>query len=70
MKIIIASDSFKGSLTSAEVAAAATRGIQSVYPDCQVVSVYVADGGEGTVGALMQALDGDIVTTTVRDPLS
>jgi glycerate kinase len=70
MKIIIASDSFKGSLTSAEVAAAATRGIQSVYPDCQVVSVYVADGGEGTIGALMQALDGDIVTTTVRDPLS
>lgn len=70
MKIIIASDSFKGSLTSAEVATAAARGIKAVYPDCQVISVPVADGGEGTVDALMQALGGEIASTTVHDPLS
>ena len=69
MKIVIASDSFKGSLTSVEVAQAATRGIKAVYPDCEVVAVNVADGGEGTVEAVVDALDGQIVHTTVSDPL-
>ena len=69
MKIVIASDSFKGSLSSIEVAQAATRGIKSVYPDCEVIAVNVADGGEGTVEAVVEALGGEIVTTTVSDPL-
>ena len=69
MKIVIASDSFKGSLTSVEVAQAATRGIKAVYPDCEVVAVNVADGGEGTVEAVVDALGGQIVHTTVSDPL-
>ena len=69
MKIVIASDSFKGSLTSVEVAQAATRGIKAVYPDCDVVAVNVADGGEGTVEAIVDALGGEIVHTTVSDPL-
>lgn len=69
MKIVIASDSFKGSLTSVEVAQAATRGIKAVYPDCEVVAVNVADGGEGTVEAVVDALGGEIVHTTVSDPL-
>ena len=69
MKIVIASDSFKGSLTSVEVAQAATRGIKAVYPDCDVVAVNVADGGEGTVEAVVDALGGEIVHTTVSNPL-
>lgn len=69
MKIVIASDSFKGSLSSTEVAMAATRGIKAVYPDCEVVAVNVADGGEGTVDAIVEALHGEIVATTVSDPL-
>ena len=69
MKIVIASDSFKGSLSSTEVAAAASRGIKSLYPDCQVTCVNVADGGEGTVEAIVEALGGEIITTTVSDPL-
>lgn len=69
MKIVIASDSFKGSLSSIEVATAARRGILAVYPDCEVVSVNVADGGEGTVEAIVEALGGEIITTTVSDPL-
>lgn len=69
MKIVIASDSFKGSLTSVEVAQAATRGIKAVYPDCDIVAVNVADGGEGTVEAVVDALGGKIVHTTVSDPL-
>ena len=69
MKIVIASDSFKGSLSSIEVAQAATRGIKAVYPDCEVVAVNVADGGEGTVEAVVEALGGEIVHTVVSDPL-
>lgn len=69
MKIVIASDSFKGSLSSIEVAQAATRGIKAVYPDCYVIAVNVADGGEGTVEAIVNTLGGDIVTATVSDPL-
>lgn len=69
MKIVIASDSFKGSLSSIEVAQAATRGIKAVYPDCEVIAVNVADGGEGTVEAIVNTLGGEIVTTTVSDPL-
>ena len=69
MKIVVASDSFKGSLSSTEVAMAATRGIKAVYPDCEVVAVNVADGGEGTVDAIVEALHGEIIATTVSDPL-
>ena len=69
MKIVIASDSFKGSLTSIEVAAAAERGIKTLYPDCEIISVNVADGGEGTMETIVEALGGEIITTTVSDPL-
>ena len=69
MKIVVASDSFKGSLSSTEVAAAAMRGIKAVYPDCEVVVVNVADGGEGTVEAVVKALDGKMVSAVVSDPL-
>jgi len=69
MKIVVASDSFKGSLSSTEVATAAARGIKSVYPDCEAVAVSVADGGEGAVDAVVEALGGKIVTATVNDPL-
>ena len=69
MKIVIASDSFKGSLSSVEVAQAATRGIRAVNPHCEIVAVNVADGGEGTVEAVVEALGGQIITTNVSDPL-
>ena len=69
MKIVVASDSFKGSLTSREVAAAAVRGIRQVLPICELVGVNVADGGEGTVDAVVETLGGKIVTATVNDPL-
>ena len=55
-KIIVAPDSFKGSLTSAEVADAVERGIKDVFPQCNVVKAGVADGGEGTVEAIVKAV--------------
>ena len=69
MKIVVASDSFKGSLSSREVAEAAVRGIRQALPICELVGVNVADGGEGTVDAVVEALGGEVVATVVSDPL-
>ncbi len=69
MKVLIAIDSFKGSLTSREAGEAAAEGIKRVYPDAVCEVLAVADGGEGTVEALMTALNGQTVTTEVSDPL-
>lgn len=68
-KIVVASDSFKGSLTSSQVADSVERGIHTVYPQCQVLKVDVADGGEGTVDAVVGALAGEKVVARVQDPL-
>lgn len=68
-KIVIASDSFKGSLSAAEVAACGERAVHRLFPDCEVVQLPVADGGEGTVETLTAALGGQSVATVVHDPL-
>lgn len=68
-KIVIAADSFKGSLTSLEVAEAFAHGFHRVFPHCEVEKVAVADGGEGTVEALVGMLDGEYVELAVADPL-
>jgi len=68
-KIIIASDSFKGCLSSLEVARAAEEGIRKVLPNCEVVGIPVADGGEGTTEALVAAMNGRFVSCEVHDPL-
>ena len=69
MKIVIASDSFKGSLASMEVARSVEMGILDVFPSCDVVKVAVADGGEGTMDALCQSLGGKVVRIPVEDPI-
>ena len=56
-------------MTSIEVAQAAKQGILQAVPDCEVVAVNVADGGEGTVEAIVEALGGKIVEAQVGDPL-
>ena len=68
-KIIIASDSYKGCLSSLDVARAAEAGIRKVLPDCEVVGIPVADGGEGTTEALVAAMNGRFVSCDVHDPL-
>ena len=69
MKIVIASDSFKGSLASMEVARSVEMGILDVFPSCDVVKVAVADGGEGTMDALCQTLGGRFIRIPVQDPI-
>ncbi len=68
-KIVIAADSFKGSVSSAEVAESAEKAIREVFPEGEVVKIPVADGGEGTVEALVAAMQGKIISCTVHDPL-
>ena len=68
-RIVIASDSFKGSLSSMEVAEAASRGINAVLPECQVTCMEIADGGEGTSKVLTRHFDGQIITTSASDPI-
>ena len=68
-KITIAVDSFKGSLSSREVADAFEEGFKSQFPKCEVVKVSIADGGEGTVDALVETLNGELVKALVADPL-
>lgn len=68
-KIVIACDSYKGCLSSSEVARAAAEGVAEVYPDCEIVRLAVADGGEGTVDALVETLGGHLEWAEVSDPL-
>ncbi len=69
MKAVIAMDSFKGSLSSSEAGEAAADGIYRVFPDADITVRPVADGGEGTVQALVSGLDGQLVTAEVSDPI-
>ena len=68
MKVTIAIDSFKGSLSSEESAKAAEDGIRKVYPGASIVKLTVADGGEGTVRAIASAR-GELCSMTVSGPL-
>src|SRR6266851_7204040 len=69
MRIVIAPPSLKGSLTAAEAGLAIARGVRAVYPKAEIAIVPVADGGEGTVQALVDATGGKIVQQTVTGPL-
>jgi len=69
MKIVIAPDSYKESLSALEVATQIELGFQEIFPDAQYIKVPMADGGEGTVQAMAEATNGRIVETAVTGPL-
>lgn len=69
MKIVIAPDSFKESLTALEAATAIEAGMKKILPEAIFVKVPMADGGEGTVQSLVDATHGRIVSKTVTGPL-
>ncbi|WFL66704.1 glycerate kinase [Pantoea sp. X85] len=69
MKIVIAPDSYKESLSALEVASAIEAGFREIFPEAEYVKIPVADGGEGTVEAMVAATQGNIVRLTVTGPL-
>ena len=69
MRIVIAPDSFKGCLNALNVARAMSRGAQRVYPASVIDLIPMADGGEGTVEAILSAVSGEQIESKVTDPL-
>jgi|TARA_Y100000031_G_scaffold115592_1_gene127977 glycerate kinase len=69
VKIVIAPQGFKGNLTALQVARAIEEGIKRVVPDTQTTIKPMADGGEGTVQALVDATGGKMIATEVTGPL-
>ena len=69
MKLLFASDSFKGSLTSDKTVELLSRAAAEVFGECECSGVPVADGGEGTVEAVIAAEHGELVTVKVHGPL-
>lgn len=70
MRIVIAPDSFKECLSATKVAKAIFTGIKQVYPEAEIISIPVADGGEGTVEALVAATSGKIIVALTVDALN
>ncbi|WP_336776679.1 glycerate kinase [Paenibacillus sp. MMO-58] len=69
MKIVIAPDSFKGSLSAASAAEAIAQGIRRCAPDADIVKLPIADGGEGTLDSLLAATSGERITVNATGPL-
>lgn len=69
MKIIVAPDSFKGSLSAKEVCDNIEIGIKKIYNDVEIIKIPMANGGEGTLETLIHATNGRILKAIVKDPL-
>jgi len=69
VKVVVAPNAFKGTLTASQAARAIARGVREVFPEAEVAEVPVADGGDGTVEALVSAKRGEYRTAQVEGPL-
>ncbi|WP_261131607.1 glycerate kinase [Bacillus sp. Marseille-Q3570] len=69
MKVVIAPDSFKGSVSAKEVCAAIRKGVERVFPDSEVIELPLADGGEGTMENMVYSSNGTVNNIEVFDPL-
>lgn len=69
MNIVIASDSYKGSCSTLEVAGSIEKGFKRIYPRANITKIPIADGGEGTVDAIVHWVNGSYETVQVLDPL-
>jgi glycerate kinase len=68
VKVLVAPNAFKGSLSARQAAAAIARGVRQVFPDAEIIEIPVADGGDGTVEALVTAHRGAYRTVEVEGP--
>ena len=69
MKIVIAPQAFKGSISAMNAAKAIEHGVKSVLPNCETILIPIADGGDGTLETLIDVMGGDIVTENATGPL-
>lgn len=69
MRVVVAPDSFKGSVSAREAAKAISEGIMRVWPDAECIRIPIADGGEGTVDAILEGAGGELRRVRVSDPL-
>ncbi len=67
-KFLLIPDSFKGTMSSEEICSIMEKAILNNYPDANVISIPVADGGEGSVDAFLKAMGGDKITVKVKGP--
>ncbi len=67
-KILLIPDSFKGTMSSEEICSIMGNAIRAYYPDAHIISIPVADGGEGSVDSFLTAVGGKKITTTVKGP--
>lgn len=67
-KAVLIPDSFKGTLSSSQICSILSGKIREYFPECEVISVPVADGGEGSVDCFLAALGGEKITETVKNP--
>ena len=68
MKVVVAVDSFKGSMTSMEAGMAVKAGILAAKKDAEVIVKPLADGGEGTTDALIEGLKGELSLIHISEP--
>ena len=68
MKFVLIPDSFKGTLSSSQICSILKEEILRFFPDAEVTAIPVADGGEGTVAAFLEAVGGSLVPVTVKGP--
>jgi len=69
MKIVVAPDSYKGSLTAKEACAAIKKGVLKAVPDAEIITIPMSDGGEGTTRSLVDSLGGEMIQCSVMNPL-
>ncbi|MGI6079740.1 MAG: glycerate kinase [Candidatus Avilachnospira sp.] len=67
-KCLVISDSFKGTLSSVKICSLAEKSIKKIFPSCEVISIPVADGGEGTVDSFLSILKGEKISIDVKGP--
>ena len=70
MKIIVAPQSFKGSLSAKEAALIISQSVSEIFPDSDIVQIPIADGGDGTLETIIDATNGEIKTASVTGPLN
>lgn len=68
MKILIAPDSFKGTMSAVTVSEVITRAAYQVFKDCEIIQIPFSDGGDGSLECFQLAIGGEIISTQVKDP--